>query len=216
MATRVRCGAARQPRARGGSAPAGGGPKLRLRAGAALWLGATALPQPRTQPREGRGEAGKRPRSPHGAARGGTARGGTSRLEPLKPGSWPSREGAGAERRTPTGRDGNVPVPPAVKGERLGGKRRAGSGAAQSIASHRTASHRLAGKARDQMPMKKGGSSHHRESCQPRRSPGRSPAARGVEPPSGVPLHPVRRGCDGRGRRARAGPPGVGRGRRRG
>lgn len=101
----------------------------------------------------------------------------------------------------------------AARREAEGGER---SGAEHRIASHRTASHRLAGKARDQMPMKKGGSSHHRESCQPRRSPGRSPAARGVEPPSGVPLHPVRRGCDGRGRRARAGPPGVGRGRRRG
>lgn len=185
-------------------------------AGAAQWLGAAAPPQPRTQPRgEARRGSGRAsltalpagasprrdlPRGPAAARFLAEQRKGRGRAAHTYGAGWKCTRAARSERRT-------------ARREAEGGE---WSGAEHRISSHRIASHRLAGKERDQMPMRKGGSSHRRESCQPRRSPGRSPAARGVEPPSGAPLHPGRRGCDGRGRRARAGPPGVGRGRRRG
>lgn len=146
MAARVRCGAVRQPRARGGSAPAEGGRSRgfqRRGRGCAVagGRGASSAPHSATGRERRGGEAAALPsrRCPQGPAQGGT-----SRADPRQPGSWPSSERAGAERRTPTGQDGNVPVPPAVRGERLGGRRRAGSGAARSIASHRIASHRIA------------------------------------------------------------------------
>lgn len=90
-----------------------------------------------------------------------------------------------------------------------GGGREGGRGAAE---------HRLAGKARDQMPVRKGGSRHRRDRSQPRRSsgssPGRRPDARGARLPPSTPPR-GRLGGDGGGRRAAGGPPGLGCGRRR-
>lgn len=185
----------------------GGCPQRRARSGISR---PPSLPPLRLSrwPRAKRGETGARSPAPQQPAlrppfpclppfAGGGGRG-----TPRPGAGW---KFTGSVRSAAAGEGEPASQPASQRARGHGGRRREGGRGA--------AEHRLAGKARDQMTVRKGGSRHRRERSQPRRSgtsPGRRPDVGGAR------LPPGRLGGDGGGPREAGGLPGLGRGRRRG